>query len=152
MITRGLECGIVVCFLTMVLSSGCGGDGDDGFDVGLLAPLDGASEGLTVTFQWQIEGAKQGRVYCSEIITDKGVDPLDGSFEELLSAGKNTQLSVNLSPSRYNQSTFDWAVCVTACDDQNAVCADTASFGRRSSEPCVGSSKCSKVRRLRTSG
>jgi hypothetical protein len=130
-----------------------GGNGDgNGFAVRLLAPPDGANEELTVTFQWEIENAKPNAVYCSEVITDKGQEPRDGVFEDLFSAGPNTQLTVNLPPSRYDPASFEWAVCVTACDDPGAVCADTTSFRSRSGEPGAGSLDCSEVRFLHTSG
>ena len=131
----------------------CGGGEDPGrnINVKLLQPPDNEIRGLMPTFQWQIENACSDIVYCSELITDKGVNPRDGSFEDLFAAGPNTQLTPDLPSNRYDPAYFGWAVCVTACDDPNAVCADTTARSTPVGEPCLGVSVCSEVRSLRTS-
>lgn len=116
--------------------------------VALVAPPDSECTPLTVTFQWRIDNRVPGITYCSDVITDKGVDPFDGRFEDLLHAGQATALQTSLEPRRYDPATFQWAVLVTACATPGVSCADR-------DPPCQGrvlmSPLRSDVRQLRTS-
>ena len=105
----------------------------------LVAPPDGACEGLTPTFQWRIENQCSSLIYCSDLITDLGVDPFDSSFEDILHVGQSTAVQVPLDPSRYDGRRFEWGVRVTACEDPNATC------------PCIGRQFESDIFQLQTS-
>lgn len=109
-----------------------------GLTIVLLAPPDAACQGLRVFFQWRIENQCEGVVYCSDILTDKGVNPFDGHFEDIFHAGHATALEVSLGASTYDPAHFGWGVRVTACDDQDASC------------PCQGRSFESRIRDLKT--
>ena len=133
---RMVTLGLVVLFIV----GGCGGDdGEKSESVTLLAPPENTCEDLRVTFQWRIEDRRDGVTYCSNVITDKGTNPFDGSAEEIFHAYQRTELEVLLTATRYDPATFEWGVRVTACDAQGASC------------PCQGRSFDSTIRRLRTS-
>jgi hypothetical protein len=112
--------------------------------VSLVAPPDSACEGLTPRFQWRIENRDTSVIYCSNIITDKGLNPFDGMFEALFYARQATELQVSLDPNFYDPASFEWGVRVTACDDPSATCND-------STPPCLGQSFDSNIFQLRTS-
>lgn len=122
----------------------------------LLSPPDDATEGLTPVFRWDISNRRDGVIYCSELITDKGTDPRDNDFEELLSAGPATSLTPSLDPVRYGgNETFRWTVHVTACENPSASCQDTSGLLHHPiepPEPCVGRSFYCGVRTVTTSG
>ena len=104
----------------------------------LLDPADSLGSGLAVNFQWTIENQRPIRVYCSSVITDKGVDPFDGFFEDIFAAGHSTSLLISLNPSTYDPAHFGWGVRVTVCNGLNDTC------------PCEGDVLESEVRDLRT--
>ena len=104
----------------------------------LLDPADSLCSGLAVNFQWTIENQRPIRVYCSSVITDKGVDPFDGFFEDIFAAGHSTSLLISLNPSTYDPAHFGWGVRVTVCNGLNDTC------------PCEGDVLESEVRDLRT--
>lgn len=110
----------------------------------LLAPPQLACASLTVTFQWRIEGQCAGVIYCADIITDKGVNPFDGFFEDIFHAGQETELEVTLGAFTYDPARFGWGVRVTACDDLEARC-------EARDPPCEGRSFASRVQDLTTS-
>jgi hypothetical protein len=110
----------------------------------LVAPPDSECDPLTVTFQWRIDNRCPGITYCSDVLTDKGVDPFDGRFEDLFHAAQATALQTPLDPRRYDPATFQWGVRVTACATPGVSCADR-------DPPCQGRVLLSNVQRLRTS-
>lgn len=105
----------------------------------LLYPLNGMCVDPTVTFRWSIENRRSGQTYCSDVITDKGMNPFDGSSEDVFPAGTQTTIQVPLDPSRYNPASFEWGVRLTTCTDSGALC------------PCTGQVSTSQIWRLRTS-
>jgi len=110
----------------------------------LVAPSDSECSPLTVTFQWRIDNRLPGITYCSDVLTDKGVDPCDGRFENLFHAAQATALQIPLDPRIYDPATFEWGVRVTACATPGVRCEDRDS-------PCQGRVLRCDVRRLRTS-
>jgi len=122
--------------------------------VELLVPLDDASLGCSFETTWQIVNRREGVVYCSEWIADKGDNPCDERFEQGFAAGVATQHQLTLDSMYFDGHTFQWAVRVVACDDPNAVCMDSSAREHRLIEPCSGRAFCTpveQIRRLHTS-
>lgn len=79
-------------------------------EVILIGPPKGATVELTVTFSWEIKHS-YGKVYRTEVCTDKGVNPFDGWNEDTFDAGiGSTTLTVTLSETRYSGQRFEWGV------------------------------------------
>jgi hypothetical protein len=95
--------------LSISISSG-GGPADP--IVILDSPSDNSIIGLVVTFKWRIENPKSGEIYYSKVITDKGVNPFDGGYEDIFDAGTQTEITVTLDESRYEGASFQWGVLV----------------------------------------
>lgn len=110
----------------------------------LVAPPDAECTNLLVTFRWRIDNRRPGSTYCSDVLTDKGVHPFDGRFDNLFHAGQATALQIPLEPRVYDPATFEWGVRVTACTTPGVSCEDR-------DPPCQGRVLESDVRRLRTS-
>jgi len=104
----------------------------------LETPPDGVCEGLAPIFQWRIENQCSSLIYCSDLITDQGLNPFDGEFEDIFHAGQATALQVPLDPTDYDPASFEWGVRVTACEDPNATC------------PCTGRQFESDIFQLQT--
>ncbi len=77
--------------------------------VALVAPENGSSlANLLVTFRWTLVGDPPR---CdATLFTDKGEDPLDGSYEDSFDVGSKSEVTVSLNPQRYVNGTFFWAV------------------------------------------
>jgi hypothetical protein len=78
-------------------------------EVILDAPADGLTVkfGTPVTFRWHIDNRKDGFTYHSFLLTDKGVNVLDGRYERAYDAGDKTELTF-----RGEDASFEWAVYV----------------------------------------
>lgn len=80
--------------------------------VELESPPNNSSDDLTVHFRWRVVNPKEGVTYHSTIITDKGINPFDGGYEETFDAGEQTELTVTLDSGRYRNTSFEWGVLV----------------------------------------
>ena len=69
--------------------------------------------GLTVTFRWHIQGAKEGETYRYKVRLDKGQNACDSGIEEEFDAETKTCLRVDLPSNRYNNASVDFAVQAT---------------------------------------
>lgn len=96
-------------------------------EVVLDEPEDGADVSLEVTFFWHLVNATPGESYDFVVITDKGVNPCDGSGEDMWEVGDATSLTVQLDSVRYQGQTVEWAVFAIDSAD-NRVCSDIRSF------------------------
>jgi hypothetical protein len=112
---------------------------DQSESVVLLNPADSICSGLAVNFQWKIENQRPSKIYCSSVITDKGLNPFDGSLEDIFDAGQSTSFLVSLDPFFYDPADFQWGVRVTVCNGLNDTC------------PCKDDVLESAVRNLQTS-
>ena len=96
-------------------------------EVILDKPEDGATVFLLVRFSWHLVNPIPGETYNFILITDKGVNPCDGSGEDTWDVGEETSIIVKLDESRYRGQTVDWAVFAIDSDD-NRICSDIRTF------------------------
>lgn len=80
--------------------------------IAIDSPEDG-TVGLSVTFRWHIQDAKEGESYRYKVRLDKGPNACDGGIEEEFDAETKTCLKVDLPPDRYNNASVDFAVQAT---------------------------------------
>ena len=84
----------------------------------LKGPAKGSTIDLTVTFSWEIRNT-YGEKFQTEVCTDKGVNPFDGTNEDIFDAGVGTtSLTLTLPESRYTGQRFEWGVRIR--DGSNA--------------------------------
>ncbi|HKQ79854.1 MAG TPA: hypothetical protein VJ810_39540 [Blastocatellia bacterium] len=69
--------------------------------------------GLSVTFRWRIQDAREGETYQYKVRLDKGQNACDSGIEEEFDAERKTCLSVDLPSSRYSNASVDFAVLAT---------------------------------------
>jgi hypothetical protein len=110
----------------------------------LLDPPDSECTNVTVTFQWRIDNRRPGVTYCSDLLTDTGLDPFESRFAHLFHAGQATALRLSFDPRISDPALFQWGIRVMTCNTFGASCEDR-------DPPCQGQVLQSDVRRLRTS-
>jgi hypothetical protein len=110
----------------------------------LLDPPDSDCTNVTVTFQWRIDNRRPGVTYCSDLLTDTGLDPFDSRVDHRFHAGQATALRLSFDPQLYDPALFQWGIRVMTCNTIGAACEDR-------DPPCQGQVLQSDVRRLRTS-
>ena len=102
-----LKCSIFFLLLSLAVAamfvSGCNGLNPE---VILLEPANDSNIDLTVTFRWTMKDVHPTEIFSAMIYTDKGADPLDGSFEDaFFSLNKDL---LNLGHDRFPSLTKKW--------------------------------------------
>src|SRR5712691_6614988 len=82
----------------------------------LLDPPDSECTNVTVTFQWRIDNRRPNVTYCSDLLTDTGLDPFDSRVDHRFHAGQATALRLSFDPRLDDPALFQWGIRVMTCN------------------------------------